>query len=60
MESRPTHISNAVHPDSYRDRGQFYFYCPKDSPKESFVTFGADYYENPAVTEVGVRREIGI
>ena len=34
---RPAHISNAVHPDSYRDRGHFLFI--------------ADYLEDPVVTE---------
>jgi len=27
--------------------GDVSFYCPKDSPKESFATFGADYLEDP-------------
>jgi hypothetical protein len=35
--NRPAHIGNAVHPDSYWYRGQFYFI--------------ADYLEDPEVTE---------
>jgi hypothetical protein len=36
--SRPTYISHAVHPDSYRDRGH--------------LSFTTDYLEDHSVTEL--------